>query len=66
MNDNFSTTLVKAQQIKDYIKKQENGCTYERIIFHYCDDVGILCLRLYRSIIIWFSSASNANFSATS
>ena len=22
MNDNFSTTLVKAQQIKDYIKKQ--------------------------------------------
>ena len=22
MDDNFSTTLVKAQQIKDYIKKQ--------------------------------------------
>ena len=31
MNDNFSTTLVKAQQIKDYIKKQENGCTLTEI-----------------------------------
>lgn len=31
MNDNFSTTLVKAQQIKDYIKKQGNGCTLTEV-----------------------------------
>lgn len=31
MNDNFSTTLVKAQQIKDYIKKHEHGCTLTEV-----------------------------------